>query len=123
MTPSATSDPQTMQLPGMPAGFRFPTGQEIYDGIMGRIEPELLTANLDRLDDPYKGETPEEHKKRYERYSRAFAQYKVEYGKWVANLNQAVAAYKRAVTQAAEGAEKEQEAELLKHLEDQMFSA
>ncbi|MEQ1849176.1 MAG: hypothetical protein ABL890_01145 [Candidatus Peribacteraceae bacterium] len=107
----------------MPAGFRFPTGEEIYDGIMSKIEPELLTANLKTLDAPYANETKEAHDARYARYSTAFATYKVEYAKWVSELHQAVAAYKRAVRKASEGVEGEQEAALLKNLEDQFASA
>jgi len=117
------STDDTMTLPGMPEGFRFPTGEEIYDSIMQKIEPELVNANLKALDAPYQGESEAEHKTRYERYSRAFAAYKVEYQKWVTNLRQAVGAYKKAVMKASEGAEKEEEAMLLKNLEDQFETA
>lgn len=123
MPTAPVTDQQTLALPGLPEGFRFPTGEEVYDGIMSKIEPELVNANLPHLDEPYKGETPDEHTSRYARYSKAFAQYKVEYQKWVTNLRQAVAVYKRSVMKAAEGAEGEQEAALLKNLEDEMLTA
>jgi hypothetical protein len=120
MSADPTTQDVTMTLPGMPEGFRFPTGEEIYDGIMGKIEPELLNANLPHLDEPYAGETEAEHAARYERYSRSFATYKTEYQKWVGNLRHAVSVYKQAVMHAAEGAEMEQETELLKHLEEEI---
>lgn len=106
----------------LPQGIRFPSGEEIYDMIMQKIEPELTHANLPHLDEPYANETEAAHKTRYARYSKAFAAYKVEYKKWVARLHEAVAAYQRAVTRAAEGADKDQEEMILKNLEDQIHS-
>lgn len=119
MSDPVTHTSESMNISGMPEGFQFPTGQQIYDMIMGQIEPELLTANLDTLDAPYAGESKDAHDARYERYSRAFAKYKVAYAQWVSELHQAIGSYKRAVRKAAEGANQEKEEQILKNLEDQ----
>lgn len=50
-------------------------GRELYDAIMGQIEPELTTAGLATLDQLYADETPEQKKQRAARYNAAFAEY------------------------------------------------
>ena len=49
--------------------------EEIYNLLMGRIEPELVTDMLPKLESLYPNETAEEWKKRQVRYARAFALY------------------------------------------------
>lgn len=45
----------------------------LYDFFMSHIEPDLVSASLPKLDEPYKGETKEEHDERYAQYTVAFA--------------------------------------------------
>lgn len=80
----------------------FPTGTEVYDGLMVDIEPELLSSNIPHLDAPYVGESEEDHKKRYERYTAAFAKYDEAFAKWEAGLKEAVAKYRRDALKFAE---------------------
>lgn len=103
--------------------IRIPSGTEIYDGIMSRIEPELLSTNLKTLDVPYKKETKDEHATRYKRYSKAFAEYKKRYSMWAQNFKRAIKAYKRAVTKAVERLTKGKEDLALLALEEQMKTA
>jgi len=55
--------------------YRIPTAQELYDLWMSQIEPELVTANIDHVDERHAGETPEERKARYARYAEAFQMF------------------------------------------------
>lgn len=47
-------------------------GDVLYNAIIRAIEPDLLTCNLDTLDEKYKGESAEEHAARMQRYRDAF---------------------------------------------------
>jgi hypothetical protein len=53
----------------------IPTAQELYDLWMSQIEPELMTATIDHVDELHAGETPEERKQRYARYAQAFQKF------------------------------------------------
>lgn len=66
----------------------LPTGQEIYDGIMSQIEPDLVTDQLPLLDQKYPNENPEDKAKRMERYKVAFAEYDKKYREYVDQLHQ-----------------------------------
>ena len=104
-------------------GFAVPSGAEIYDAIMRKIEPELIRANLGKLDTPYKNETEAKHSARYRRYSKAFAAYKKAFSVWSLNLKKAVQAYKRAVFKASEKISKREEEAKMQALEEQMNNA
>ena len=56
-----------------------PTVEEVYNLIMREIEPELTTDMLPTLGELYPDETPQEWKKRQERYQRAFALYETRF--------------------------------------------
>lgn len=104
-------------------GFAVPSGTEIYDAIMRKIEPELIRVNLDKLDAPYKNETEAEHRARYRRYSKAFAAYKKAFSAWSLNLKKAVQSYKRAVLKATEKVAKKDEETAMQSLEEQIKAA
>jgi hypothetical protein len=53
----------------------LPTGQALYDAIMGQIEPDLVTAELPKLPEKFAKDTPEEKEARSFRYKRAYEQY------------------------------------------------
>jgi hypothetical protein len=44
----------------------------LYDELMAEIEPDLVTANIDGLEEKYKDETPAEAAARAERYNAAY---------------------------------------------------
>lgn len=47
---------------------------DVYDMIMASIEPELMSENIESLDEWYQNETEQENKERLERYKRAFTE-------------------------------------------------
>ncbi len=100
----------------------FPTGTEVYDALMGAIDPELLSANLEHLDDAYASETQEARKVRYERYSDAFAKYDQAFAVWQTELQKTVHAYRRTAMQSAEADSKVQDEESLTVLEQDIES-
>ncbi len=104
-------------------GKSLPTGQEIYDLLMVKIEPELVFRNLQKLDAPYTKETPAKRKTRYARYKKALKEYQKQYKAWTLKLNNAIKAYKRAVVQASEKNTKKKEDAALADLEEQMNAA
>lgn len=111
-TPSAGTDPLT-----------FPTGNEVYDSLMGSIEPELLSANIPHLDDPYIGESEADHAARYERYTAAFVKYDEAYANWEAQLNSTVTTYRRTALQTAEAESRAEDASALSMLEENLEQA
>ncbi|MBI3331897.1 hypothetical protein HYZ99_02970 [Candidatus Peregrinibacteria bacterium] len=78
----ATQDPQT-QIPQPPL---ISLGEDVYNQIMGQIEPELTTSVVKMLKEKYKDETPEQAKARAVRYSAAFAEYDKQYQDYKLNL-------------------------------------
>lgn len=101
-------------------GINIPTGQEVYDAIMETVEPELVTDNLDALDAPYEGETADERKSRYERYSKAFIEYRQQFQKWVHRFQGAVKTFRKSLVNAAESTNRTEEEAALSALETQM---
>lgn len=71
------------------------SGTELYDSIMGDIEPELLSANLPLLKDAYANETPDERAARAARYQAAYAEYDARFAKNCNDWNKQLHAYKR----------------------------
>ena len=85
-----------------PAPPRIPTGQELYDLIMGQIEPDLTTENVKQLSRLYKDETSEQLTQRRKRYDVAVERYKQAYDEYVATLRAQVERYKRQAFDHAE---------------------
>jgi hypothetical protein len=100
----------------------LPTGEQIYDSIMCRIEPELMLANLDKLDLLYQGESAEEHSTRYARYGASFAEYRTQYNAWIQSLRGAVDVYKNAVVKASQAVNKASEDSELAAISSQLLS-
>ena len=86
---------------------------------MRDIEPELLRANIDHLDEQYAAETPEERKARYERYTKAYAAYDVAYAEFMKAFQSSVHTYKKAALKSAEVENKAKEEQALQNLEQQ----
>lgn len=117
------SDQASRQEQSLTDQFASLTGEQIYDSIMSGIEPELVLANLESLDDPYASESAEEHAARYARYGKAFAQYRIKYAAWIDTLKNAADAYRKAFSRASESVNKEDEVTELESLSSQMLSA
>ena len=73
----------------------MPTGRELYDALMGHIEPELVTNAAKELDAKYANETSEHHAARMKRYDLAFERYEEAYREYMATLDAQVVRYRR----------------------------
>ena len=70
------------------------SGSEIYDRIMGEIEPELVIAELSRIAERTKTENPEQRKVRAERYTKAFAEYDKRFAEYCREWNRSFHHYR-----------------------------
>ena len=109
------------------AVFHFPSptvlsGEEVYDSIMGEIEPELLSKNIILLEEKYKEETPDQKKARGERYGKAFAEYEKHYQKYLADSSSTLQRFKGQALKSVEDADRKQDAMGVQSLEAQMSS-
>ncbi len=97
--------------------IRIPTGDELYNTLMGKIEPELTTAELPVLDARYKDETPEQSKARARRYEKAFAEYDRQLQSYMGDLQAKLKAHQRIAMSSAELGAKAEEEEALTAIE------
>lgn len=95
----------------------FPTAEELYDTIMQQVEPELMRANLPTLDDPYQGESDVERKKRYERYSEAFAEFEKRKDTYMTKRREDLDEYYKNRMEQIEAASQKKDAAVLARLE------
>lgn len=70
--------------------LRVPTGKQVYDALMAKIEPELLADAIPALEEKYKDEAKEARAARYKRYREAFVQYDRTFAAFAAELRKAV---------------------------------
>jgi hypothetical protein len=66
---------------------KIPTAEELYDQIMGGIEPELMRANLEKLDALYVADSTKEKKEaRAKKYEEAFEKFYKKVEEYVEDL-------------------------------------
>ncbi len=82
-------------LPPPPVPPAIPTGRELYDALMGHIEPELTTAGRTLLPETYKNETAEDKAARMKRYELAFERCEQSYNDYLQTLDTQVNRYRR----------------------------
>lgn len=99
------------------------SGEEIYDMLMEKIEPELMSKQKDLLAERYKNETPEENTLRGKRYAAALAEYDRQYAEYCAKMEHDVSVFKRTVTSGTETRVTSREKDNLSSLESQMDDA
>jgi hypothetical protein len=104
-------------IPGPLPADSLERGRQIYDEIMARIEPELMTDAIDGLKEKYKAETPEESGARSARYDAAFAEYDKQYAAYMLELHGAVRSLQRQVRAGVESDERAEESQELQNLE------
>lgn len=97
----------------------IPSGDQVYDAIMGTIEPELLSKNLPSLVDKYGNETAGARAERMQRYQAAFRRYDETYGRWIHNLRTVARDQRADALQKAEVRVQQEDAEQLSTLENQ----
>ncbi len=86
------------------------SGAELYDSIMGAIEPELVSSKLPFAADAFAAETPEQRAERAQRYQAAFDEYDRRFAAYQDQWNQELRTYKRhAMTFIEEKAQAEDE--------------
>lgn len=100
----------------------LPTGREIYDTLMGAIEPDLLIAHVDGLEQRYARETVDDYGKRMERYRKAFDEYDRQYAEYMSALSQQVTTYRKVSRKALEEETRAEEAAHMSSLEHSMHS-
>ncbi len=69
--PTPPADQSGLPIPLPPPEF-FQSKDWLYDTIMGQIEPDLTTTQIDHLEEKYKGETENQKKERHAAYEEAF---------------------------------------------------
>jgi len=70
----------------MPIPPKFPSGQEMYDSIMQKIELDLVSSALSTLKEKYKDENPKEKEARKKRYNLAFLKHNKEFKTYMVKL-------------------------------------
>ena len=99
------SDDQTTQSAqgsGIPAPPVIEGGDEVYNKIMGEIEPDLTTDQLPLMDEKYKNESEEDRKARMKRYAEAAKTFKVKYEEFKSNQEGGLKRFKRGAMGAIE---------------------
>ncbi|OGJ56027.1 hypothetical protein A2635_04955 [Candidatus Peribacteria bacterium RIFCSPHIGHO2_01_FULL_51_9] len=113
-----------MPTPNVPAGeIKIPSGEEVYNAIMGRIDPDLLTGTIPTLETKYKGESEMQRAARLERYKKAYKEYDRQYAAWTQEVQVLVARARREALQSAEKKERVKEEQILQSLDSQMTAA
>lgn len=95
---------------------KIPTGQELYDAIMGHIEPELTSEGLKTLADKYKGESPADFEARKKRYAAAVERYEQAYVGYMEMLHAQVTRFRRDSVAQVELDDRHQDEESLNSL-------
>ncbi|MBI1812907.1 hypothetical protein HY285_05680 [Candidatus Peregrinibacteria bacterium] len=108
------AQPQTAapQPPKIPA-----SGKELYNELMGKIEPELTTDQIPLLPEKYKNETPDQAAVRAERYNKAYAAYEAAYAAYMQQLAGEVSSYRRSAFGSVEAKDRQKETAALDELE------
>lgn len=94
--------------------------EDIYNLIMGRIEPDLTTEMLPLLDDLYIHETPEQRAVRAEWYNKVFAKFDSEYTRFMDKLKDYYMGMQRHVKSSVRSIKENAEKESTRAIEDSL---
>ena len=97
--------------------LQIPSGDELYNMLMAKIEPDLMTDQLPLLDQKYNGETPEQAQARAKRYEVAFAEYDKQLAAYLAALEAKVRQYQSTARKSLEHDDRSKEEQELSGLE------
>ncbi|MBI3618903.1 hypothetical protein HY213_02600 [Candidatus Peregrinibacteria bacterium] len=114
MDPSQTATPQPPNIPA--------SGKELYNELMGKIEPELVTDQIPLLAEKYKNETHDQAAARAERYNKAYAAYEAAYAAYMQQLSSEVSSYRRNAFGSVEEKDRQKETAVLDDLESLLTS-
>jgi hypothetical protein len=98
-------------------------GQEIYDAIMGVIEPELTTSQLPLLAQKYAQEGATEKSKRMGWYAKAFKIFDEAFNIYVRGIEDQMRVCKKSARLHAEGKSMHEDAHTQDHLLSQISIA
>jgi RPA family protein len=110
-------------IPPAPEPPRVPSGQELFDVIMGNIEPELTSVGAEKAKVTYVAETLEQRKARMQRYELAFERYDQAYEGYMATLHAQVGRYRQASFQNVELKDRSREEGVLDKLSSMFLQA
>lgn len=90
------------ELRNLPVPPPIPGGRELYDTLMGAIEPELTTAGLATLAAKYADETRDQKAGRAKRYNAAFEEYAKRFDAYNADWLSQFSAFQRQALKTVE---------------------
>lgn len=93
------------------------TGDAVYDMIMGQIEPELTSPEINGLVEKYKDETPEQAEVRKNRYNAAYTEYEKKLQEYLTQKQGEAAVRKRKAMASVEKEARQGEHAELSNLE------
>lgn len=96
------------------------SGKELYDSIMSKIEPELVSAELPLLEQKFGNEPDDLKKERLARYAAAFKKYDVAYQVFLADIRQMIKQYKTDSFTWAESISGEKEGRTMEEINTQI---
>ncbi|MCF7844769.1 MAG: hypothetical protein K9M03_03005 [Kiritimatiellales bacterium] len=99
-----------------------PSTNELYDSLMSKIEPELVSSQVPLLEEKYKGETKDQRAKRAEKYKKAYKAFMKAFGLYMIDLNHKIGAYRKQAYASAEINNRSKEQERLTNLENTISS-
>lgn len=98
----------------------IPSGDEIYDLLMGQIEPELMTDQLPLFEQRCARETKKELRARAERYKQAFDEYDKRFSAYIAMLREQEESYRHIVISRLEEEQRDVEDTAIHGLESRI---
>jgi hypothetical protein len=101
----------------------LPTAEDIYDALMGKIEPDLVSTNLPLLESAYLGETPAQKQVRMARYQKALAAYDKALDAWCLQMEQRTRKLRTDVAAELEGESRNKDESILAELESAMTTS
>lgn len=107
-------------MPPLPPVFE---GDDLYDTIMGEIEPELVSTVYPTLDEKYKNETPDEKAARQARYDKAFVEYERRFALYTNKWNGELRAFQTGVSRALEADDRAEDETIMSQLESAFAAA
>lgn len=95
---------------------------ELYDSIMGQIEPELTSANIAGLRARYEGEPEPKRAERARKYEAAFAEYERRFAEYAAQWTSLFRKNRQASFASVESKNRDKEAADLSTLEQSILT-
>lgn len=91
--------------------------EEVYDMIMGKIDEDLLLANIPGLDEKYAGESEQEREARLARYQEAYKTFDEELSDFMSGVHAKTRQSKKDALKEKEEADRVEESGAIEELE------